>query len=155
MWGVQLGAGTLEALKGLGTPHFSRHNHRGPPTFGCSVCSLAILSAIAGWLIYDTRRNAAEPEHLVGLFARIKIPPYTDFASLDHPQLSIPVLSYFLGLLLGFVTGLLGIGGGVIMLPALVYLIGMRTHQATATSMALVWDVVVDRRDYSHPEREH
>ena len=33
----------------------------------------------------------------------------------------------------------LGIGGGVILLPALVYLVGMRTHRATATSLAMVW----------------
>jgi hypothetical protein len=73
-----------------------------------------------------------------GLFARIKLPPYTDFPTLEKPRLSIIVVSYF-GLLLGFLTGLLGIGGGVILFPALVYLMGMRTHPAAATSLALIW----------------
>jgi len=47
------------------------------------------------------------------------------------------VLAY-LGLFLGFITGLLGIGGGVILLPVLVYLVGMRTHAAAATSLVMV-----------------
>ena len=98
---------------------------------------LILLTLIAGWLLYDCSRPE-KPGPRVGLFARIKIPPYTEFSSLDEPRLSIPVVAYF-GLVLGFLTGLLGIGGGVIMLPALVYLIGMRTHCAVATSLLMVW----------------
>ena len=135
--GVRLGVGTLEWLKGLGELKF---NGQTMPAADFYILSafLVLLGGIAGWMIYDTSRNTEPPAVRVGLFSRIKLPPYTEFDSLDRPRLSIPVLSYF-GLILGFMTGLLGIGGGVIMLPSLVYLVGQRTHRATATSLAMVW----------------
>ena len=40
------------------------------------------------------------------------------------------------GLLAGFVGGTLGVGGGIIMIPALVFIIGMGQHNAQGTSLA-------------------
>ncbi|MFW5819923.1 MAG: TSUP family transporter [Bacteroidota bacterium] len=40
------------------------------------------------------------------------------------------------GLLAGFVGGTLGVGGGIIMIPALVFVIGMGQHNAQGTSLA-------------------
>jgi uncharacterized membrane protein YfcA len=98
-----------------------------------------LLFSIAGWLWYDTSRSTNEEEtYREGLFSRIRIPPYTNFDLLDRPQMSLPVICYF-GLAMGFMTGLLGIGGGVILVPGLIYLVGMRTHKATGTSLAMVW----------------
>lgn len=135
--GVRLGVGTLGWLKSLGDVIFDG-NTMPAADFYILCVFLVLLSGIAGWVLYDTTRNATPPALRTGLFHRIKLPPYTDFPSLERPRLSIPVISYF-GLALGFLTGLLGIGGGVVMLPALVYLVGMRTHRATATSMVVVW----------------
>ena len=135
--GVRLGVQTLEVLKGLGDVTLKGERFPAADLYILYVF-VALLGAIAGWLVYDTSRNASPPTIRVGVFSRIKLPPFTSFESLDVPRLSIPVISYF-GLILGFMTGLLGIGGGVIMLPALVYLVGLRTHRATATSLAVVW----------------
>jgi uncharacterized protein len=48
----------------------------------------------------------------------------------------------FLYLLLGFVagalSGLIGIGGGVIIVPALIFLFGFSQHQAQGTTLALL-----------------
>lgn len=40
------------------------------------------------------------------------------------------------GLLAGFVGGTLGVGGGIIMIPALVFVFGMGQHNAQGTSLA-------------------
>ena len=43
-----------------------------------------------------------------------------------------------LGLLAGYFSGLVGIGGGIIIVPALVMLFGMSQHQAQGTTLALM-----------------
>jgi len=48
------------------------------------------------------------------------------------------VLLILIGLLAGSLGGLLGIGGGIIMIPAMVYILGMSQHQAVGTSLAVM-----------------
>ncbi len=43
-----------------------------------------------------------------------------------------------IGLSAGIFSGLLGIGGGVILIPALVYLLGFTQHQAQGTVLAIM-----------------
>lgn len=43
-----------------------------------------------------------------------------------------------LGLVAGLLSGVIGIGGGVIIIPALVYLFGLSQHQAQGTTLALL-----------------
>ncbi|MCD4850977.1 sulfite exporter TauE/SafE family protein [Arthrobacter sp. AK01] len=42
------------------------------------------------------------------------------------------------GLLVGFLTGLLGVGGGFLITPALTILLGLRLKQAVGTSLAII-----------------
>jgi hypothetical protein len=42
------------------------------------------------------------------------------------------------GLLAGVLAGVFGVGGGVIIVPALVYLLGFSQHKATGTSLAVL-----------------
>jgi uncharacterized membrane protein YfcA len=42
------------------------------------------------------------------------------------------------GLLAGILSGLVGLGGGVIIVPALVFLLGFSQHQATGTSLGIL-----------------
>jgi uncharacterized membrane protein YfcA len=51
-------------------------------------------------------------------------------------QSSIAYLS--LGLLAGVASGLIGIGGGIIIIPALVLVFGMSQHLAQGTTLALM-----------------
>jgi uncharacterized membrane protein YfcA len=48
------------------------------------------------------------------------------------------VLYIFVGLAAGMLSGLIGIGGGVIIVPALVFLFGFSQHQAQGTTLALM-----------------
>ncbi|OGW93705.1 MAG: permease [Omnitrophica bacterium RIFCSPLOWO2_02_FULL_45_16] len=48
-------------------------------------------------------------------------------------------LSYvLLGLAAGIFGGLMGLGGGIILIPALVYMFGLTQHQAQGTSLAIM-----------------
>ncbi|HAN18537.1 MAG TPA: permease [Bacteroidales bacterium] len=46
------------------------------------------------------------------------------------------VLLIIIGLFAGFVGGALGLGGGIIIVPALVFIMGFTQHQAQGTSLA-------------------
>jgi uncharacterized membrane protein YfcA len=49
------------------------------------------------------------------------------------------ILIYLLiGLAAGVLSGIFGIGGGVVIVPALIYLAGFRQHLATGTSLAVL-----------------
>ncbi len=51
-------------------------------------------------------------------------------------------MNYFvyimLGLIAGVASGFLGIGGGTIIIPALIFLFGLTQHQAQGTTLALM-----------------
>ena len=44
----------------------------------------------------------------------------------------------FLGLIAGVFSGFLGIGGGTIVIPALVYIFGLSQHQSQGTTLAMM-----------------
>ncbi len=49
------------------------------------------------------------------------------------------LISYLiLGLLAGILSGLIGIGGGVIIVPMLIFLFGFTQHQAQGTTLAML-----------------
>jgi uncharacterized protein len=48
------------------------------------------------------------------------------------------LLLIIIGLIVGFFGGMFGIGGGVILIPALVFLLGMDQHTAQGTSVAIM-----------------
>ena len=48
------------------------------------------------------------------------------------------LLYLLLGLVAGIISGLIGIGGGTIIVPVLVFLFGLSQHQAQGTTLALL-----------------
>lgn len=47
------------------------------------------------------------------------------------------------GVLAGVISGFVGVGGGIIMVPAMVWLLGYSQHQAQGTSLAVIMFPVV------------
>jgi uncharacterized membrane protein YfcA len=48
------------------------------------------------------------------------------------------ILYLSVGLLGGILSGMLGIGGGIVMVPALAFLFGLSQHQAQGTTLAIM-----------------
>ena len=72
--------------------------------------------------------------------AHFPLPPYVQLSEFSSKRASITVLSW-LGLAVGFLSGLLGMSGGMVLLPALIYLLGMKTQQAILSTLIVVWIV--------------
>jgi uncharacterized membrane protein YfcA len=104
------------------------------------LCMFLVLMVwIAGYMLFDHKFNGGKTiDKRTGLLATIKIPPYLYFPSLNQPQLSVLML-FILGFCVGILTGLMGVGGGIVLLPALVFLVGQQTNKAVGTSLLLVW----------------
>lgn len=76
-----------------------------------------------------------------GPLTKIRIPPYIDMPRVGLKQISVPVLCY-LGMFLGVLSALLGIGGGVIFTPVLLYGYGLSARNAAGTGILLLFVTV-------------
>lgn len=99
---------------------------------------LVLLFLLGGFSLYEARREDDSRPISRGWIAKWRLPPLAGFPEFDDKSRSIAVLSWF-GLAVGFSAGLLGNSGGVLLLPGLVYLLGMRTQEAVMSSLVIVW----------------
>ena len=53
-------------------------------------------------------------------------------------NLTTIIILLIIGILAGILSGMIGVGGGIIIVPALVYFLGMSQHGAQGTSLALM-----------------
>jgi uncharacterized protein len=53
-------------------------------------------------------------------------------------NINVLIIIVLIGLVTGALGGMLGIGGGLIMIPALVFFVGFSQHQAIGTSLAVM-----------------
>ena len=72
----------------------------------------------------------------VAALSRLRLPPYVQLPRSEQ-QVSTLVVAY-LELATGFLSGLLGMGGGAILTPILIYGIGMRTRTAAGTGILVL-----------------
>jgi len=100
------------------------------------------LTFLACWFFIDNfllRCGPAEDEDQHrGLLVGVRIPPLVKVRTIPAGSVSGPLLLGF-GLMVGFLSGLLGIGGSVIMMPVLFYLVGQKTKSATQTCLMLAF----------------
>lgn len=112
--------------------------------------SYLILLALIAWLVFaDVRQKVRKdrearasgrvaPDSTGGIewhktFHKINIPPVVDFKTAGiRCSVWLPVLVSFFT---GWLAGILGIGGGLIRMPSLIYLIGVPTHVAVGTDL--------------------
>ena len=53
------------------------------------------------------------------------------------------LICLFIGLIAGTLSGIFGIGGGIIIIPALVFMLGLTQHQAQGTTLAIMIPPIV------------
>jgi uncharacterized protein len=107
-----------------------------------NCCFLVLMTAIALFMYWETcnsgRFGIEEPK--IGASEIVQscpIPPFLRFEQAAIPQLSVWV-PLVLSLFVGCLTGFLGIGGGFIILPLMIYLLGIPTRIAVGTSTVQV-----------------
>lgn len=87
------------------------------------------------------RKKAGTPDSGSGTgasLARLRLPPYVDLPNAGLRRVSLPMIAY-VGFGMGVLSGLMGIGGGVALMPVLIYGLGFSVHMAAGTGiLALV-----------------
>lgn len=139
--GAYLGALTVGKFKNLGMVKIMGRE-LDAVNFYLMLIFMFFLTLIAIWLIFDNfwlrRGKDDDEENHRGFLAGIKIPPMVKFRTLPVGEFSAPLL-ILLGFIMGFMSGLLGIGGGVVMMPMLFYLVGQGTKFAARTGTMLIF----------------
>jgi uncharacterized membrane protein YfcA len=122
--GVHAGARALAALGGT--------------AFAAIVVDLCYIALLLGAAAQFFREGGAgfEPADYVrsAPLARLRLGPTLALPSAQIGEVSALVVAY-IGLALGFLSGLLGIGGGVALMPVLVYGFGFPLRQAAGTGI--------------------
>lgn len=134
--GVEIGARWIEALEAAGTVDQVLKT-----TY---VGILVVISIFTAWeSIRALRMQTAgkiEVKDVLGFkgfskqLQRIRIPPFVSLPDSGIQSISIwPVV--LVGLLTGVLAGSLGVGGGFVRMPLLVYFLGIPTHVAIGTDL--------------------
>lgn len=135
--GVGLGASTFRLLAGADKIQLAGATVS-PAELIVLTIYLLLMLLLGAFSLWETgRANRGEPLPLAGL-ANWRIPPLREFSEFDEPLVSLPVIAWF-GLGVGFLSGLLGLSGGFILIPGLIYLLGVRAERAIKTTLIVVW----------------
>ena len=95
---------------------------------------IALLLATA----FIVRKGRPENNSRLAPLQRMRIGPFMSLPRYEIPRISIPGM-LLTGLVIGVLTGTLGVGGGVLLVPLLITVVGMSMHQAIATSLGVVF----------------
>jgi hypothetical protein len=135
--GVEVGARLLEALQRQG--ELTLLGHRAPLA-NVALESLYAFALLGIALLYWRRTRDETPTGGIvrpGPLARLRLPPYVRLPAV--PLESVPALVVVaLGLGMGLLSGLLGIGGGVALMPVMLYGFGFPFRQAAGTGVLVL-----------------
>jgi uncharacterized membrane protein YfcA len=113
-------------------------------------CYVVFLAGLGSFMFYDyfvlqkraildeDELNKPKRNKVAEKLYNVRIPPMISFPASQIKSVSIWVIIVIF-LLTGFFSGLLGIGGGFIILPTLIYLIGLPTVMAVGTTLITVF----------------
>lgn len=142
--GVEIGAQCLALLQGIGaTTLFGQSvGWMWLVTMGAFAVTLAVIGV--GTLVesYGHHRAVTNGEAVArrvgrGFFNRALFPPLITLAGTEGRAVPLLVVVYF-GFGVGVLKGFLGVGGGIVFLPALIYGLGCSTRAAVGTSLFVV-----------------
>jgi hypothetical protein len=106
---------------------------------------IVFLSLTALYTFREAWRAMGRPPRgdvtVPGPLARVRIPPYIDLPNVGLTRVSVPVLCY-IGFGLGVASGVMGIGGGVLFMPILLYGYGLSARNAAGTGILLLFVTV-------------
>lgn len=136
MVGVEIGAQLIEILEDSGSVDL---------VVGISyIVILLIISAFTAWesirairMIREERLDVKDVlafQHITRRMHKINIWPMISFPNSGINSVSLWVV-VGVGLISGLLAGFLGVGGGFIRMPMLVYIIGVPTHVAVGTDL--------------------
>lgn len=132
--GVEIGAMALARLEDAGSVAFGRGTI--PLVRLVAMLGYAVVLVTAAVMFGRGGRGALEHTAHArrGPLARWAMPPLVDLPAVPLRRVSAPLIAY-LGLGLGVLSGFLGIGGGVALMPVLVYGFGFPMRQAAGTGI--------------------
>lgn len=93
---------------------------------------VAVLLPIGGLVWWQSRRHVGQP-----WLSRWYLPPMIRLKQKDLPPVSLALLC-LIGLTIGIAKGLVGIGGGIILVPVLVLVAGLTPQRAVGISLGMV-----------------
>ena len=138
--GVDAGARILTRLDALGHVELAGREVEALKlvvTLGYTV----LFSALAATLWLKRGAEAGAPA-APGPLARIPLPPRTDLPVAGIARVSGPVLG-FIGFANGVLAGLLGVGGGILLIPIMLYGYGFDVRRTAGTGILMVLVVAV------------
>ena len=112
----------------------------GEANLAITVTYIVVLGIIGSYMFYESlhtllRGSVAEKERGIPIASRwlARLPWQVDFprSGVRHSIL-VPLI---LAVLAGILASVMGVGGGFIMLPLMIYMLGMPTHVAVGTSL--------------------
>ena len=145
--GVDAGTRLLRYLAGLGNWRLGAGPSVPAVEVVLDVLFIALLSLTAAYTFRDAwrarRRTVPRGDRTIPgpLVTRVRIPPYIDLPEVQLARVSMPLLAY-LGFGLGMASGLMGIGGGVVFMPILLYGFGLSVRNAAGTGVLLLFVTV-------------
>jgi uncharacterized membrane protein YfcA len=136
MIGVEIGARIIEALE-------VRESADTVIGFAYIIVLLLVSIFTAYESVRSIRmadRGALDAKDVIGFtgitkrFSKVRIPPMVSFPASGIEEISV-WLVIAVGLVTGILAGAMGVGGGFIRMPMLVYVLGIPTHVAVGTDL--------------------
>lgn len=141
--GVWLGARSVATLASLGTVQVFG---RALPALDLMILSAyaVLMTAIATISLVDALRSHSPGQKIRrrGLLSTVRFPPFAVIPDLRPSVYSIPLLA-LTGLIIGLLSGFLGMSGGLVLVPAAIYLLGLRPQDAATVTIVTVWLVSI------------
>jgi uncharacterized membrane protein YfcA len=157
--GVDAGARLMTYLDSLGTWRIGAGAPAPAARIVVDLCFIVLLTFTACFTFSDAwqaRKRIVPRGDLTipgPLITRVRIPPFVDLPNVQLKQVSVPMIAY-LGFILGVASGLLGVGGGVLLMPILLYGFGMSLRNAAGTGVLLLFlTVLVGTVEYTLRDR--
>ena len=134
--GTEVGVRILTLLQ-RSAPVLINNRFFSPVDLVLNILFLVLLSGVAILILFETCRGSVnqEVDTAVSRWLRtVRLQPKLSFprSQIVSCSLWIPL---FLAFFVGVLTGLMGVGGGFVNFPLLIYVIGVPTHIAVGTSV--------------------